>query len=170
MNAPYPGEARTRFGRVKLELLRTISAMTEEQQFFMIFFSDLPVPMPASRMVEATGGAKDLHLTWMARLQADGQTEPEAALLLALSLRPDVIYFLTDGVFDYGVVRRVTAANTRHVPINSIGFGDESAEKPLRDIAEKNGGTYKFIPADNSAAPVQVDAPQSVSVSPAPVK
>lgn len=148
MNAPHPGVGRTRFGRVKMELLRTIGAMQSTQQFYMIFFADGVVSMPAQRMMEATPDSKNRYLTWMANLIADGGTEPEASLLLALSLQPDVIYFLTDGRFDPSVVRKVTLANRSGIPINTIGFGDDVGEKPLRDIAERNNGTYKFIPAD----------------------
>lgn len=147
MNYPHPGPAKTRFGRVKLELLKTITNMSEEQKFFMIFFNQNAVPMPAERMMEATAGSQKRYLTWMTQLKAAGQTNPEQALLLALYLKPDVIYFLTDGDFDYKVVPSVTQANQANIRIHTIGFGDDRGEKFLKEIAKFNDGTYRFVPA-----------------------
>ena len=147
MNYPHPGPSKTRFGRVKLELLKTIANMSDEQKFFMIFFNQNAVPMPADRMMEATPGSQQRYLTWMTQLKAAGQTNPEQALLLALYLQPDVIYFLTDGDFDYKVVPTVTQANSKSIRIHTIGFGDDRGEKFLKEIAKFNNGTYRFVPA-----------------------
>ncbi|MCA8998988.1 MAG: VWA domain-containing protein [Planctomycetaceae bacterium] len=146
MNHPYPGEAKTRFGRVKVELVRTIGQMTEANKFFMVFFNTQALPMPSDRLVEATPGMQQFYLRWMAQFRAEGRTDPMDALLLALRLNPSVIYFLTDGDFDYRVVPAVTAANRRGTVIHTIGFGDDRGEKFLREIATRNRGTYKFIP------------------------
>jgi hypothetical protein len=148
MNRPHPGPSRTRFNRVKLELLRSISKMSEDEQFFIIFFGDGALPMPADRLVPADEEAKRRYLTWMTNVPAVGQTYPQQALLLALRLQPEAIYFLTDGQFDYAVVPEVTAANQQAVPIHTIGFSDNIGEVLLREIAERNRGTYVFIPPD----------------------
>ena len=146
MYFPYPGPAKTRFGRVQLELLKTIGNMTEKERFFIIFFNHNAIPMPADRLMEATKSSKERYLTWMAKGKAGGRTEPEVALLMALRLRPEIIYFLTDGNFDYRVVKNVTMANRQNVAINCIGFGDDQGERFLKQIASRNGGTYRFIP------------------------
>ncbi len=147
MNYPYPGEAKTRFGRVQLELLNTINKLDESQKFFMIFFNDLPLPMPAERLLEATPAVKQHYLTWMTSLKPVSNTDPEQALLLALQLRPEVIYFLTDGDFNYRVVPSVTRANRTGVVINTIGFGDERGALFLKEIAARNSGQYRYIPS-----------------------
>ena len=159
MNHPYPGRARTRLGRVKLELLDSIRGLHENQQFFIIFFNDRAYPMPAEQLVDANNATKLRFLEWMARAQADGHTDPRTALLLALQLQPDLVYFLTDGDFRAGVVKDVAAANRGRVAIHTIGFGDNTGEPLLKAIAEQNRGVYQFIPeeaqppaADNAAA------------------
>lgn len=148
MNLPHAGPSRTRFNRVKLELTRAISSMTENEKFFIIFFGDNAYPMPADRMMEAAAPARKRFLLWANSQQAVGHTFPQPALLLALQLEPDQVYFLTDGEFDYSVVPTVTAANTEGVPIHSIGFSDNRGENFLLEIARRNSGTYTFIPPD----------------------
>lgn len=153
MNFPHPGPAKTRFGRVKLELIKTIGNMNDSDKFFMIFFNELAIPMPANALVDATPENRQAYLTWMAPAKAGGDTEPEVALHAAISLKPQVIYFLTDGRFKYNVVKSVTAANRSGVVINTLCFGDDQGEKFLKQLADNNGGVYKFIPdepADNA--------------------
>ncbi|WP_437204609.1 vWA domain-containing protein [Planctomicrobium sp. SH664] len=166
MYYPHPGPAVNRFGRVKLELLRTISQMTESQRFFIIFFNDQPLPMPAERLMEATLSSKKRYLEWMVNVPAAKGTIPDGALLLALRLRPDVIYFLTDGNFEKRVVRSITEANLGRVPIHTIGFGDDVGEEHLREIATLNSGRYKFISAEEEQA--EADGPGESKSPPDP--
>jgi hypothetical protein len=99
MNHPHDSEFKTRFRRMKQELVNSVSNLKPEQQFFIVFFNHEAIPMPTDRMVSAT--PENLHhfLTWMDQVPAHGDTDPIAALQLALRLQPDVIYFLTDGSF-----------------------------------------------------------------------
>lgn len=163
MNLPHPGPSRTRFNRVKLELLRAISSMSETEKFFIIFFGDGAYPMPADRLMEAEAPVRKRYLAWMANCQAVGRTFPESALLLALQLEPDQVYFLTDGEFDYSVVPGVTAANTEGVPIHSIGFSDNRGENFLMEIARRNNGTYTYISADDDN--VEMEDPGNTAIS-----
>lgn len=165
MNHPHPGPAKTRFGRVKIELFKAISLMTDAEKFFMIFFNEFPIPMPAARLISATPENRQLFLNWMAPGQAAGDTEPEAALLAAIHLRPEVIYFLTDGKFKYSVVQNVSAANQAGVVINTICFGNDTGEKFLKQLAQRNGGVYRFVPDD---AIQDVDAAASKPAPPKP--
>ncbi|SFI89972.1 vWA domain-containing protein [Planctomicrobium piriforme] len=158
MNMPHPGPMHTRFNRVKLELLRTIAGMTEEEQFFIVFFGDGAIPMPARALVNADPATQKKYLGWMARVPAEGHTFPQQALMIALTLQPDAIYFLTDGEFDYAVVPGVTAANVHGVPIHTIGFSDNRAENLLQEIAQKNNGTYTYISSEEDEAGLIQDA------------
>ncbi len=151
MRHPYPAPARNRFNRVKMELVRTIGDMTPDQKFFIIFFNSGTLPMPANRLMPADSITQQQYLSWMAQVPVGGDTEPEEALLLALYLQPDVIYFLTDGAFAYRVTENVRRANTLGVPIHTIGFGDNEGEEWLLKIAEESGGNYQFITQENDA-------------------
>lgn len=149
MRHPYPAPARNRFNRVKMELVRTIGEMSADQKFFIIFFNSEMLPMPANHLIPAEPIYQQQYLNWMAQVPVGGDTEPEDALMLALYLQPDVIYFLTDGAFAYRVTESVRRTNQRRVPIHTIGFGDNEGEEWLLKIAEESGGAYQFITQDN---------------------
>lgn len=171
MNYPHPGPAKTRLGRVKLELLHAIAQMTEPQKFFIIYFNSEAVPMPASRLMEATPSAKTHFLEWAAQVKAEGGTEPEQAMILALSLRPEEIYFLTDGIFKRKAVPQILNANATRIPIHTICFGDDRGETMMKEISEFTGATYKFVPDEEESRlnPEKVDrAAQSARSRPVP--
>lgn len=151
MNFPHESEGKTRLGRVKLELARAIHSMSKDQQFFVIFFNDIAIPMPARELQPATNEAKQKYLTWVARVPGIGMTEPYQALQLALKLQPDTIYFLTDGQFDPVIVKSFNkvAAQRYHnhkVTVNGICFGNLEGEQAIRELSENNSGTFTFIP------------------------
>lgn len=147
MRRPSHGPERTLFNRVKLEIMQSIRQMSEEQEFFIVFFNDTSYPMPATSLVRATQDAQVRYLQWMAEMKSGGQTAPDGAIQLALQLQPDVIYFLSDGEFKYGLVKRVAAMNRGRVVINTVCFGGvEDKNVSLRQIAEQNGGTYHYVP------------------------
>ncbi|MEZ6064600.1 MAG: vWA domain-containing protein [Planctomycetaceae bacterium] len=147
MNHTWPGPAKSRLGRVKVELWRSIFSMANTQRYAIIFFNSGAVPMPGLELREGgPEGQQDLF-NWTAGIRAEGKTDPQEALLLALQLRPDVIYFLTDGEFNYRVVRRVAEVNTGGVTIHTVSLGDRAAERFLKEIATTSGGEYRHIEA-----------------------
>lgn len=153
MNHPYPGEAKNRLGRVKIELYNTIRKLTPDQSFFVVFFNTEPIPMQSRGMVKAEPAMIQRHLEWIFSARGNGQTNPESALHMALRLAPDKIYFLTDGDFSYRSVRSVREFNQGRIPIHTIGFGGQEGEKNLQEMARDSRGTYQFIPEpvmDNS--------------------
>jgi hypothetical protein len=146
MNRPYDGEAKTRFGQVKLELAKSVLALKTEQQFFIIFFNEHANPMPADGMENAYPQNQQKYLTWMASVPAFGLTDPRPSLALALSLNPDVVYLLTDGLFPRDVQSDLGLLRLRSVQLNTIAFGDPKAEKSLKPLALKNRGQFAFVP------------------------
>ncbi len=145
MNRPYDGEAKTRFGQMKLELAKSILSLKPEQQFFIIFFNEHPIPMPANGMANAIGENQQQYLTWMAGVPATGLTDPRPSISLALTLNPDVVYFLTDGAFPRDVQSDLSKLK-QSVQINTIAFGDIKAEKSLKPLAMRNRGRFAFVP------------------------
>ena len=72
--------------------------------------------------------------------------------MYALSLRPDAIYFLSDGQFDPSAIQILRAQNRqnlrmniRQIPIHTIAFLDRFAEGLMRTIARNSGGEYRFV-------------------------
>jgi hypothetical protein len=99
MNHPHDSEAKTRFKRLKLELTNSVNHLKPDHEFFIVFFNHEAIAMPANGMVPAVAENQSRYLNWMQQINAVGDTDPTAALEIALRLRPDVIYFLTDGAF-----------------------------------------------------------------------
>jgi len=151
MNFPHDSVGKTRLGRVKLELANAILAMDEKQEFFVIFFSDFAIPMPARQLQFATPRSKKKYLSWVAKVPGVGTTEPLQALLLALRLQPDTIYFLTDGQFNPTIVRTFNKAvektsQRQKIVVNGICLGNSEGEPVIRELTENNSGSYTFIP------------------------
>lgn len=136
---------------VKLELARAIRELPEEKEFHVIFYSDgPPLEMPTRRLVNATERNKRLALEFIDGVIARSETDPSEALARAFAVRPDAIYLLTDGEFDravVGLVRRLRGE--RQVAVHTIGFlytpPGSVAEAILKEIADQNGGEYKFV-------------------------
>lgn len=146
MNHPHPSEAKTRFRLLKMELVRSILGMDAESRFFIIFFNDKARPMPAQSLQPANPLTQERYLPWVARIKAAGRTDPRKALRFAMRLRPDVIYFLTDGSFDKPIQRELRKLRQPKVAIHTFAFGNREAETLLKKIAADNGGKYRFIP------------------------
>jgi von Willebrand factor type A domain len=146
MNHPYLGEGRTRIGQMKLELAKSILSLTEEQRFFIIFFNEHAIPMPATGMEPADAQNQQRFLSWVASVPAAGLTDPRPALSMALSLRPDVVYLLTDGTFPRDVQGDLNGLRQTATELNTIAIGDPKAEKSLKALAVRNGGHFTFVP------------------------
>lgn len=147
MNHPHDSPAKTRFRRVKLELLKCILEMKSDQSFYVVFFSNETTPMPAASLQPARPGVRDPFLKWVGEAPSGGgPTNPLGALELALRLQPDVIYFLTDGEFDGRINRRLLALEQRQTVIHTFAFGETLGEEVLKTLAAHNRGKYQFIP------------------------
>ena len=146
MNRPHASEAKTRFRRLKFELVKSIGNMTPAKRFFILFFNDRAHPMPAAGLQWATPDAQQHYLTWMAKVPAVGDTDPRSALHHALRLGPEAIYFLTDGSFAYKIDQDLLKLRQRRVAIHTFAFGDRGAEAVMKSLANNNGGQYHFVP------------------------
>lgn len=147
MNHPHESEYGTRFGRVQAELLRCISQMPDDGRFFVIFFSNDTFPMPARGLQPASPLNKELAARWIATMASTGHgTDPRKAVRMALKLKPDRIYLLTDGEFDKGVNDSLLKIEQRLTGIDTFAFGEDLGGEVLQQLASQNAGTYTFIP------------------------
>jgi len=146
MNRPHDSAAKTRFRRLKFELIKSIGNMKPSTRFFIVFFNDRAHPMPAQGLQNATAPLQQHYLKWMAKVPAGGETDPRAALNLALLLSPEAIYFLTDGSFAHKIDRELLKLHQRRVSIHTFAFGDRGAEIIMKALANNNGGRYHFVP------------------------
>lgn len=134
MNHPHDSEAKTRFKRLKLELMNSINHLKPDQEFFIIFFNHEAIAMPANGMVSAVAENQARYLNWMQQINAVGDTDPTAALDLALRLRPDVIFFLTDGAFSTDANEIVRSIKQTRSIIHTFTFEQNLTKKQQAGI------------------------------------
>lgn len=147
MNHPHESPAKTRFRRLKLELLKCIVEMKPEDSFFVIFFSNEANVMPSRTFQPSVAGSRDRYLQWIGAAESGGSpTNPLPALDIALRMQPDVICFLTDGEFETLANRRLKSFKQSKIVIHTFAFGETFGEDVLKALAANNGGEYRFVP------------------------
>jgi len=146
MNQKHDSKWKTRFRRLQFELLKSIGGMTADQRFYIIFFNDEMIRMPARDLQPAMPKVKRHFLKWMVKQRALGETDPRDALRYAIRLRPELIYFLTDGAFAYKIQQDLLTIRQSQVTIHTFAFGSRHGEKAMKQIAKQNSGRYHFVP------------------------
>jgi len=134
-----------RLETARQELLDSIDQLRPNQEFYVIFFDSIFHEQPTKGMVRATPRNKKVVRDWIMNAVSSGGTVPYPAIEVALSLRPDVVYVLSDGEFSHDEVDRVKSINTDFtIPIHTIGFKINS--QTLKDLAKQNRGQYRYVP------------------------
>ncbi len=143
---------RGKFEKARYELLHSIEQLNGDQRYFVVFYNEGAYPMDANEPLLATQNNLAKTTQWINEVEPTGGTNPLPALLFALSLRPDAIYFLSDGQFDPATVQELRFRNRqnlrlhiRQIPVHSIAFFDRIAEGLMRAIARNSGGEYRFV-------------------------
>lgn len=149
------GSGRSALAAAKAELLASLESLEPHHQFQIVFYNDDPVRFQPDnqpwRLVFATPANKELAAQFIAGVKADGATEHERALMLALKLAPDVIFFLTDAdqpVLNRTQLNRIAELNSGQTVINAIEFGlgpALSKENFLTQLAGQNGGEHTYV-------------------------
>jgi hypothetical protein len=132
--------------RAKAELRRSIDRLQFPQRFFVIFYNDRPIPMLGDLPRSADLAAKNQMSHWLRLIEPDGGTDPRGAMAMALSLRPDAVFLLSDGEFPEGTVEAIAQKNPRKVPIHCIDLSGGLAGDQLARIARDSGGQYASRP------------------------
>ncbi|MCC6676863.1 MAG: hypothetical protein IT436_06945 [Phycisphaerales bacterium] len=141
-----------RLESLKRELTKSVEGLMENASFFIVLFSgDAQLLGGRREWSDATDPNKRWARRTIARIAAQGETNPLPAFRVVLSTkpRPDAIYFMTDG--DFGaqsdlVVLEIAALNSEaRTPIHCICFVQRDSEAVMKRIARESGGTYTFI-------------------------
>jgi hypothetical protein len=138
-----------RFDRAVDELIRSLNALVPTQRFFVFFYNGVTYPMldqRSAKLTAATPGNRTKVIKWIKTLEPNGDTAPEEALERALKLKPQVIYFLTDGEIPPTTRDAAKKFNYDHkTVIHTIAFVTEEGAEILRGIALDNRGKYRFV-------------------------
>jgi hypothetical protein len=136
-----------RYERCRAELLRSVGALKYGQKYFVVFFNHTTFAMPERKLVDARPAQITKTQEWCKLAVPSGGTDPADGLMMALKLKPDAIYLLTDGDFDPAVVQRLNHAQpqTKKIPIHTICFESVSGAPVMEAIAKLTGATYQYI-------------------------
>jgi hypothetical protein len=135
-----------RLVRAKSELRRSVVNLQLPQRFQVIFYNDQPLMMPGDLPRPADLTAKGQLNEWLRLIEPDGGTDPRGAMGMALALRPDAIFLLSDGEFPDGTVEAIARKNPRRVPIHCVDLSGGLAGDQLARIARESGGRYASRP------------------------
>ena len=132
-----------RLGRVHAELRRAIGQLKWPQAFYLIAFDSQTQAIPWGPFVTAHSKDAQKVSGWLARLTQHDGTLPGPALRQAVGLKPDAVFFLTDGEFDTPGTEQIKAWNKFQVPIHVLDFGPGPPVPILQKIAADSGGVYR---------------------------
>jgi len=149
------GSMLNKFSTLRRELSNTVQGLRAIQSFSIVFFQEQTFKaLDENTLVMATPENKLKATTFLEdKIVPRGETNPIPGLEVAFKQKPELVYILTDGDFpdNAGVLKRIRELNRdKKVKINTIAFvgeGDTDTDfmKLLKQIADENGGTYKFV-------------------------
>ena len=143
------GSMGARMQEAKDELFRAISELPDFASVFVVFY-DSGEPRPfADRWERVRSGTMQRLRRWLRDVGPGGGTQPMGAFLMvySLDLRPDVIFFLSDGEIPEDSIESIRQLNSRgrRVVINTVSFGDERGSVQLRQIAQQADGQFREV-------------------------
>lgn len=138
----------------KAELIASLQDLDRTHQFQIIFYNQDPQVFAlrgrAPRMEFGDDDGKAAAVKFVQGVVASGGTEHLRPLQMALALRPDVIFFLTDAdepELNADELAQIQRAN-KGAQIHAIefGFGQASGEDNfLKRLARQNGGQHTYV-------------------------
>ena len=153
-SASMAGSGRGALRAAKTQLIASLKSLEKTHQFQIIFYNEQPWRFNPTghpgKIFFATEQNKALAIKFIGSITAYGATKHYEALLMAIAVQPDVIFFLTDadeprlGPGDLAKIKRRAAGIT----INAIEFGlgpQSDANNFLVQLARQNGGKYAYV-------------------------
>jgi hypothetical protein len=137
--------------RAAAALGESIAALPTEAQFQVVFYNRRPELLPTDQGIclwHASASEKAAAIDSLHRWRAEGGTDHLSAIRAALSLRPEVIYWLTDGAdLTPAEIDSITRGNKWKVIINAVDMGPSSGTgcQPLQKVALANRGIFRQL-------------------------
>ncbi len=154
----------------KVKLKQSINGLTQQQLFQIISYADFPSPMRFKQeskdsvpLYRANGINLRLANRHINSITAVGGTQHMRALEQALTLKPDVLFFLTDASQeavsprDMERIQKVLNKDGKtHIYCFKFGRGPDlksRSENFLRKLASENRGTYTYMDIEKLESP-----------------
>lgn len=137
----------------KAELLASLQGLTVKQRFQVIFYNEnvypFSIPGVKGSLYSATDFNKNKAKRFILGIRAELGTRHLPALERGLSLKPDVIFFLTDAnsALSAADLAHLKRANSNRTRINCVEFGTGNRinlEDFATRLAAQSSGHYKY--------------------------
>jgi hypothetical protein len=147
-----------KFDLLKYEIRKAVDSLKAIQAFDVIFFQERGASDSGhGQLMMANPESKRRTYQFLDEYSLAPDSDPIPGLQLAFKLKPQLVYLLTDGEFpdNAAVLAELRRLNAKkETKINTIAFAnptDQNAEyvKVLKQIAEENGGIFKFVTAED---------------------
>ena len=148
------GDGRSALRLVKAQLIESLKPLDTVHQFQIIYYNHRPVLFNPSGTANRLAFANDENKERVGRLletiKAEGGTDHESAIRLAIRLEPDVIFLLTDGddpKLTLGQLKRLERL-AAGILINTIELGPGPRREKsswLSELARRTGGGYAYV-------------------------
>jgi uncharacterized protein with von Willebrand factor type A (vWA) domain len=148
------GSMLLKFDTLRQALRTSIAAMTPDQSFDLLFFTDEGPRRFGRSLVPATDDNKRRADEFLNETSPHGSADPLEGLRAAFAAAPETIFLLTDGDFpdNAAVLREIRTLNAgRRVTVHTIAYDDhgkdngETYEELLQQVASENRGLYRFV-------------------------
>jgi hypothetical protein len=149
----HSGSMIDNFDYLQKEAVRSVQNLLPMQMFNVVMVSQTAESVGGNQLDRATNSVKAEFAQKIKEFRAEGQNDDllppfQDAFQRAFAMKPEMIYFLTDGHFDPALADVIERLNKdKKVKIFTLAFvnHDPSYEEQLQLLAKRNGGTYKFV-------------------------
>jgi Mg-chelatase subunit ChlD len=138
----------------KAEILASIEKIDEVHQFQLVVYNERPKAFnpagPNGQLAFGTDANRAAVKKFLATVEADGGTDHQAALSLAIRMRPDVIFLLTDGDKPTLTARELARIDRigPGIVIHTVqfGVGPQRGDRGwMGKLAQQSGGEYAYV-------------------------
>jgi hypothetical protein len=145
-----------RWVALRRELIRAIKGLSPDQEFFVISFDVGAHPMfesypPVGKFLPPTAESIQRLNYWLNGIDHGGATLPASSIGLALRLKPDAIFLLSDGEIQDNTVADLRVYNRTKqesgdfkvaIPIHTVLLYSAIGAATLQAIADENDGVF----------------------------
>lgn len=145
------------------ELEQAIRALSLDQEFFIISFDSEAHPMfgntpPRGKFLAPDPKSIRRVRNWLRSIELGRNTFPSSSMMMALNLKPDAIFLLSDGEIRDSTVTDLRQVNSlvvgsrysNAIPVHTVLLHSEIGYQTLEQIAADNHGTFTPVPFRNS--------------------
>jgi hypothetical protein len=146
------------------ELEQAIRSLSLDQEFFIISFDSEAHPMfgagpPRGRFLAPDPKSIRRVRNWLRSVELGRNTFPSSSMIMAINLKPDAIFLLSDGEIrdstatDLRQLNRSTSEGSSYsktIPIHTVLLHSEIGYQTLEQIAAENAGTFTPVPFTNA--------------------